>query len=405
MSERHELQRVEQKGMVPATPGLGMETESAIARSEIKEKSKFAIAKQFRRDETRATKKLLEAAKIPDFAAKCYYSYPRGKSEVFGGSINLALEMARVFGNIDIERIIVDPDKELDKRTIRVSVTDLETNMHSSAEATFKKLIQRVQADGRTAWVQPDERDLRELTNRHFAILTRNCIFDIVPRWLTKRIVDVARDSVKKQTRRMDINELREAVLRQLEDMAVYKQQVEDYIGHSYETTSAEELVELRGIIQSIRDGATKPEDYFRKRQETTEPLPEHKPVSIQDILNGTSIRVVDEPLPIKNILAGPSTRVAEEPAPEEPETEEVLEADEQEEEQHEGKEGEPEPYGDDRLIKEYKAKLSGFTSAKEVQAFMRELRTNRQAMRLSDHVFSQVAAAANDRLRALTRK
>src|SRR5690606_35974269 len=63
---------------------------------------------------------------------------------------------------------------------IRGYALDLETNTYAEAEDRFAKLIQR-KRNGRTQWVEPDERDLRELVNRRGAICVRNAILQVLP--------------------------------------------------------------------------------------------------------------------------------------------------------------------------------------------------------------------------------
>jgi len=64
---------------------------------------------------------------------------------------------------------------------IRGFAIDLETNASTEYEDQFKRLVQRKGRDGETHWVQPDERDLRELIGRRGAILVRNAILSYTP--------------------------------------------------------------------------------------------------------------------------------------------------------------------------------------------------------------------------------
>ncbi len=62
-----------------------------------------------------------------------------------------------------------------------VDTTIKVTHVHDmEIDDTFRKKIQR-KRDGQTVWVTPDERDLRELTNKRGAILERNCLLKLQP--------------------------------------------------------------------------------------------------------------------------------------------------------------------------------------------------------------------------------
>jgi hypothetical protein len=333
-----EVQTFEKKEIVQDRD-LGVE--SALVRAEIKEKAKYALARQFPRNEEVSKKRILEAVKLPEFAESCYYSYPRANREIYGGSIKLATEMARIFGNIDIDRIIVNAESEGDTRTLKVYVTDLETNFHSSGEATFKKLIQR-KIGIRTEWIQPDERDLRELTNRHFALLTRNCIFDIIPRWFTNMVVEKARETVKKYVKKADIKVLREKVLREFGSMGIYQ----DYFGAGAIKPKPEEKKEGDITLDQVLDGEVKHEG-------SKEGPPPSTPPPIQET----------------------------------------------------SKPSEKELTGDERLLEEFKKALLKCNTAVEVQKYMKEVRASQAAMRISQAVLGQMANLANDRMRELLKK
>jgi hypothetical protein len=57
---------------------------------------------------------------------------------------------------------------------------------------------------------------------------------------------------------------------------------------------------------------------------------------------------------------------------------------------------------GDDKILSQFKNRLSECKTAQEVQRYMKEIHRERTAMRLSDGLISKMSTLANDRLREL---
>jgi hypothetical protein len=372
---KQEVQTMDKKEVIQ---GRDLAVEAAITQAEIREKAKYALAYQRPRDENRCEKRILDAVKLPEFAEMCFYSYPRANKEIFGGSIKLATEIARVFGNFDIDREIVND--EGDTRTIKVTVTDLETNFHSSSTASFKKLVQRKVGDtGVTKWIQVDERDLRELTNRHFSLLTRNCIFDMVPRWFINMVVDKARETVKKHIKKADIAGLRQKMLKEFDSMGIYQADLEKYLGHAFDTTTPEEITELQGILSSIREGVVDRAEYFGPAAKAKEEKQKEK----------------EKPdMTLDQVMAGEvKTETREEPT---------------ERGSKEGKTPEASPAsdslgpGDDKIFETFKTDVLSRKTPKEVQEYFKKVRGEAKAMRIGDALMAKMSNFVNDRLREL---
>ena len=231
---------------------------AAAAQYEIQ--GALVMAHRLPRDEDTAFVKLMKATNRKKFAELAEYSFPRGNTTVTGPSVNIAREAARCWGNIRWGLDLIRDDNET--RTIRGWAWDLETNTYVSADDHFRKLIQRrSKQGGGTQWVKPDERDLRELTNRHGSILVRNCLLQLIPRDIIDSALDACRATVQK-----DVEEDPEAARKRLflafSELGVMKSMLEKYLGHPIEECSPKEIAELRTIYTSIRDGNSKWTDY-----------------------------------------------------------------------------------------------------------------------------------------------
>jgi hypothetical protein len=223
------------------------------ARQEVQ--AAIIVAKRFPRNEDAAFQQLMKSCQRPTFAGDVTYSFPRGKATVTGPTIYLAREFARLWGNIRHGCDVVAEDDE--ERTIRAWAWDLQTNVKVSHDVTFKKLIQRskwVDGEKTTAWIEPDERDLRELTNKHAAIAKRNCLLELLPSDMVEDAIAKARETLLNKATK-DPDELRKNIITGFGSLNVSVENLEAYLGHKISECTPAELVDLRGHYKSIKDG------------------------------------------------------------------------------------------------------------------------------------------------------
>jgi hypothetical protein len=135
--------------------------------------------------------------------------------------------------------------------TIEGLAWDLETNAQSSGQATFKKLIYRKSG----GWIKPDERELRELINKHSAILVRNAVFSLIPKDMIEDSVSLAFNNLKTQEKKSPIAESRDKSIKAFASYNLTKKELENYIGKPFEKWDAEIMAQLRGVLSGIKDG------------------------------------------------------------------------------------------------------------------------------------------------------
>lgn len=225
----------------------------ASAQHEIQ--SAVILARRFPRDEDRAFGALMKSCRRPSFACDVTYSFPRGGTTISGPSVYLAREFARLWGNIRYGgQIVVDVD---DLRTVRGWAWDLETNAYVCQESSFSKLIQRKnKRTGETQWIEPDERDLRELTNKHMALCVRNCLLGILPSDMVDDAIAEARKTLEDKAAQ-DPDATRKAIVKSFVGIGVTADNLKAYVGRPLEQCGPEELAELRRVFKSIKDGHT----------------------------------------------------------------------------------------------------------------------------------------------------
>lgn len=244
--------REKQRGELAITP------QQAMAQKEIE--GALIVARRFPRNEDDARGRLLDSCKRPKFASMVRYSYPRGGSQVQGASVYLAREAARVWGNIRYGFDIVHDDEEI--RTVRAWAWDLETNTKRQIDATFKKLVYRKKG----GWTKPDERDLRELTNKQGETAVRNSLLHILPPDLVDDAMEVSLKTLSSEAAK-DPAEARKKLALAFRGIGVTAEDLETYLGHKLAQITPDEVADLRGIWKSIADGNSKWHEYMADKE------------------------------------------------------------------------------------------------------------------------------------------
>ncbi|HSW40819.1 MAG TPA: hypothetical protein VLL97_15155 [Acidobacteriota bacterium] len=237
---------------------------AGAAEKQFEIQSAITVAKRFPRDEDAAFGRLMKATERTSFAECAGYSFPRGNSKVEGPSVNLARQAARAWGNMRYGLEVIRDDE--DTRLIRGWAWDLETNLKVTAEDEFRKLIYR-KAGG---WVKPDERDLRELTNRRGAILVRGCILQILPRDLIEDAIEQCKATLRSQAAK-DPDAARKKLIIAFSGINVTAEMLVASLGHPLSQCSPAEIAELRLVYRSIADGNSTWAEYANPREAESE--------------------------------------------------------------------------------------------------------------------------------------
>lgn len=268
---------------------------AAIARETSAIQSAFAIAKRFPRKMDSVYSKVMDACKNKKFAANATYRFPRGGRSIQGPTAPFAREMKRMFGNIWSGVVITFDGPEM--RKIKGYAWDLESNTYSEVEDEFKKLIQRKDPKtDRTEWVTPDERDLRELTNRRAALVIRNCLLELFPDYLIEEAQEECEKTRVAEAER-DPQALAKTLIRSFGDLRVSGDMLTGFLGHDISAASPQELTVLREIYKSIADGNSRWSDY-EKAKNQSESKGSNPIEDLNKMLNATKKPKAEAPKP-----------------------------------------------------------------------------------------------------------
>lgn len=235
---------------------LAMEQHRAIAEVQ----GMMIIAKKFPRDERGAVDRILNSFSRPSLAEVAKYQYARGGTEIDGPSIRAAEAIAQQWGHIDygfneISRGIGADNVAYSE--IHAYAWDMQSNTRRSVQ--FRVRHWRDTKKG--GYPITDERDIYELTANMAQRRVRSCILATVPG-------DVIESAMKQAeiTLKTTADTSPEAIGKLLEAFAgfgVTKEQIEKRIQRRMDAIVPAQVVSLRKIFASLRDGMSNPDEWF----------------------------------------------------------------------------------------------------------------------------------------------
>lgn len=282
-----------------------VEVEQQRAISEVQ--GAIILAKRFPRNQLEALDRITTACQRPSLAEQALYSYARGGSEITGPSIRLAEAIAQNWSNLQFG--IREIEQRNGESTVQAYAWDMETNVKQ--EKTFQVKHERYTKKGRYALEDP--RDIYEMTANQGARQLRACILGIIP----GDVIDAAVSQCE-QTLKAKADTSPEALKKLVEAFAPYKvtkEQIEKRIQRRLDTITPAQLIQLRKIYNSLKDGMSGPLDWFDAAL-TEERAPADASVSLKNKLKNKQDKepsaAVPDPEPAE---------MAPAPCPDNPET------------------------------------------------------------------------------------
>ncbi len=220
----------------------------------------MVMAQRAPRNENQSYSAIMEACKRPTLADQAIYAYPRGGKMVTGPSIRLAEVLAQKYGNMHIEISIVSQNSE--KTEALATAIDMQSNYVVSQgftvphQRTTKKGVQRL----------TDERDIREMVQNIGSRILRGCILRVIPGDITESaLAQCQRTQASDET---PIKEQIRKMVTAFDEIGIKVEHLEKRLLHNLDATIPAEIVGLKSIYKSIKDGMAKREDFFEIRSE-----------------------------------------------------------------------------------------------------------------------------------------
>ena len=229
---------------------------TAINRAEVD--IQIATAKQYPRDVNAVLNKIATYATMDkETAEDCFYQLKRKDANgddtlIEGLSVRMAEIIAGAWGNLRVQTRIIGNDGKM--ITAQAVCHDLETNFAVSKEV--KRSI--VTKKGYTY-----SQDMQVVTgNAASSIAFRNAVLTVVPKAVTKRIIDEVRKVALGQD--IDLEQRRQNIIGYFGKLGVTQQQLFDYLGISkVEEIDKQRVFELRATANAIKEGTTTVQETF----------------------------------------------------------------------------------------------------------------------------------------------
>lgn len=232
------------------------QAEMMIARQAQEVQVAMLSAKKFPRNETEAINRIKATCQRPTLAEQAIYTYPRAGQRVSGPSIRLAEALAQNWGNVDTG--VIELSATNGRSEMMAYAWDLETN--TRVTKTFSVEHKRDTKQGRKDLT--DGRDIYEATANFAARRQRACILSVIPGDIVEMAVAETRKTLAESDKR-PIDEIVAVLLDAFKSLGVKQEHLEKYIDKQLTVALKEDLVDLRGVYKAIKDGQSKPEDFF----------------------------------------------------------------------------------------------------------------------------------------------
>lgn len=245
------------------------ETYAAVmaSQAEANVKARYAMALSRPRDLDVVRQRMLKDAMRPSFANCAIYHKPIGKG-VEGPSIRFVEAALRAMGNTYIETAVTFDD--LEKRIVRVSVTDLETNTYYNQDVTVQKTVertslkpgekaisQRKNSYGKITYTVPaTDDDILNKTNALISKAVRTLGLRLVPGDLVDEALWYVRETMRRQDAQ-DPDAAKRNIIDAFAQLGITVDALKEYLGHSLDIVAPAEIGELRKIFSTLRDGET----------------------------------------------------------------------------------------------------------------------------------------------------
>ena len=241
---------------------VAVESERAISEA----RGQIQLAKMFPRSIAQATDELMEACKNTEFAASAFYSVPNRGS---GPSIRFAEEIARCYGNFEYGHR--ELSRGASKSEVEVYAWDKEKNNYSKRQLTVnhiqdtkqgpRKLTSEADIDNRIANVAA-----KQMRGRILALVSKSLVATGISE-CKKTLAGQNQESIGSRISKM---------ISAFSQYGVKSSHLETYLGHKLDDANSDDLADLIGVFNALRDGA-RVSDYFDPPEKTQSATKESK--------------------------------------------------------------------------------------------------------------------------------
>lgn len=242
----------------------------ALAKASVEARFTLAHVKPRSIEDVRVA--ILRDCERPSFADSARYHLPIGDG-VEDYSIRFIEAVLQKMGNIKVDAPIIYEDDI--QRVIRVDILDLETNYSVGSEAAVLKTVERKHlkqgqkslgvrrnSNGEQVYiVDATERELSMKANAEKSKIMRTEGKRLIPQWLLDECEMKIKDTMRNRAAK-DPDAERRALIDAFAELGVKPSQLEEYLTHALEACTPAELIHLRAVFATLREGAAKWGDF-----------------------------------------------------------------------------------------------------------------------------------------------
>lgn len=219
----------------------------------------MVIARTFPRNTMQAIERVLNACTRPSLAEGALYSYSRGGQDVSGPSIRLAEAIAQEWGNLQFG--IRELSQADGVSSVEAFAWDIERNVRQVK--LFQVAHERHTKAGAKRLTDP--RDIYEMVANQGARRLRACILGVIPGDVIEAAVQQCEATLKASAGTGP--EVQQALVAKFGEYGISKAQIEARIQRRLDAIQPAQVVMLRKIYQSLKDGMSRPADWFEAEQ------------------------------------------------------------------------------------------------------------------------------------------
>jgi len=230
----------------------------AINRAEVD--VQISTAKKYPRELKKVLSQIEALATLDtETAEDCFYALKRGKGDdakiIEGLSVRFAEIIANAWGNVRIATRIIGNDGKM--ITAQGVCHDLESNVATSVEV-HRRITDK--------YGKPYTDDMQVVTgNAASSIAYRNAVLKVIPKAITKRIVDNVKQVAMGKA--LDLETSRANCLANFKKIGVEESQIIEFLEiKTIQEIDKEHLFTLKGLWNAIKEGATTVNETFIKK-------------------------------------------------------------------------------------------------------------------------------------------
>lgn len=263
------------------------------------------------RDPVAATDEILNAFTRASLAEQAKYQYARGGNDIDGPSIRAAESIAQLWGNIEFG--FKEISRGIGADNIPFSEVEAYAwDLQKGARRPVQFIARHWRDTKSGGYVLKDERDIYELVANMAQRRVRACILAIVPG-------DVIEAAMKQAetTLRAKADTSPEAMQKMIEAFSTFgvtKDQIEKRIQRRIDAITPAQVVTLKKIYASLRDGMSEAADWFETAEARTEgaakpELPPYPPDQFKKNLTAWRKLIADGKKTVEQVIAMAQTR------------------------------------------------------------------------------------------------